>query len=77
MDVKPRTKWAESRYGKWHAYIFFDGYDTLGSPCGSFVKVPDDSKLVDTPGSQGMEKICVTCSMAVQGIRKRYNRKVN
>lgn len=67
-----RVLWGKTSRGKqWHAYVFFDGYDTRGGVCMPAGKsVPDE--LSDGPGDPGMENVCRDCMMGVRGMQKRY-----
>lgn len=61
------VKWR--RLSLWHAFIFFEDHETMGSVCHAFVK---PTNLVDNPGTQGTDLICASCKMGVLGTRKRY-----
>lgn len=67
-------QWGKYRSGKiWHAFVFFDGYDTTGGVCSPCAKsIPEN--LVDAPPTQGMDRICRDCSLGVMGMKKRYHK---
>lgn len=69
------VRWARSKAGKWHAFIFFPDTITLASPCSSGMKVPETRLLMDKPITPGTEDICKECNIGVRGMKRRYMAK--
>ncbi len=74
MGAKVEIKWARSKFGKWHGFAVFDGYETLGSLCSGFMKTRDLKAKPETDQG-GMTEICKDCSHGVLATRKRYRKK--
>ncbi len=69
-----RVRWAVSKFGKWHAFVFFEGVETLRSICTSVFKTPPEDRLRDAPETPGVEDICRGCKGGVMAYRKRYRK---
>lgn len=72
MTGSPEVRWQFSPKGKkWHAFIYFRGYETLGSVCSGYIKPRPEDQVAALP-TAGTEGSCRDCRFGVMGTKKRY-----